>query len=93
MSDEFRLVLDPIFPSPDMQGNRKPMVNELPNEIKYSLIFDEEVDGPEIKQMYEEFHERSKAEYEAAVSEVMRLHQLEKEAATAEGRSINSKYH
>ena len=43
--------------------------------------------------MYEEYHERSKAEYEAAVSEAMRLHELEKEAATAEGRAINPKFH
>jgi len=41
----FRLVLDPIFPCPDLTQTKKQQVNQLPIEIKYSLIFDERVDG------------------------------------------------
>jgi len=32
------------------------MINELPQEIKYSLIFDEEVDGPKVKEVYDLFN-------------------------------------
>ena len=45
-------MLDPLFPSPDLTSAKKLLVNELPHEIKYSLIFDEEIDGPEIKDLY-----------------------------------------
>jgi hypothetical protein len=32
-------------------------VNELPQEIKYSLVFDEEIEGEEIREMYRKYHE------------------------------------
>jgi tubulin monoglycylase TTLL3/8 len=49
LDNTFRLVLDPIFPAPsgDQQHTRKYQL--IPQEIKYSLVFDEEIDGPELK--------------------------------------------
>ena len=41
IENTFKLVLDPIFPSPTLNSNKKIFINELPHEIKYSLIFDE----------------------------------------------------
>ena len=35
-----------------MSHNRKFQLNELPQEVKFQLVFDEEIDGPEIKQMF-----------------------------------------
>ena len=40
----FRIVLDPVFPSPDLFHNRKCAINEIPQEIKFTLVFDEEID-------------------------------------------------
>lgn len=51
-----RIVLDPIFPSPDLSSNRKLLINELPQEIKYQLIFDEDIEGPALKRMNDEFY-------------------------------------
>ena len=53
----FRIVLDPIFPSPDLSSNRKLLINELPQEIKYQLIFDEEIEGPGLKKIFDEFYQ------------------------------------
>ena len=55
--------MDPLFPSPDMQSNKKLLVNELPLEIKYNLIFDEEIDGPEIRELYEKYNIDNKTFY------------------------------
>ena len=53
------MVLDPIFPSPDLSTNRKQFVNEIPQEIKYSLIFDDEIDGPEVKALFESYYQNN----------------------------------
>ena len=45
----FRLVLDPIFPTPDY---RKMVSNDVPTELKYSLIFDEDIDKPELAKIF-----------------------------------------
>jgi len=37
--------LDPVFPSPDPGHNRKYSINEIPQEIKFTLVFDEEIDN------------------------------------------------
>jgi len=47
----YRIVIDPVFPSPDLANNRKYQMNEIPQEIKFSLIFDELIDGPQIEQL------------------------------------------
>lgn len=38
-------MLDPVFPSPDPGHNRKYSINEIPQEIKFTLVFDEEIDN------------------------------------------------
>jgi len=47
----YRIAIDPIFPSPDLTTNRKLLINELPQELKYQLIFDEDIDGPQTKEI------------------------------------------
>ena len=42
-------MLDPLFPSPDLSHNRKFQLNELPQEVKYQLVFDEEIEGEAIR--------------------------------------------
>ena len=57
IDNTFKIVLDPIFPSPDLSSNRKLLINELPQEIKYQLIFDEDIEGPALKKMFDEFYQ------------------------------------
>jgi len=35
----------------------------LPLELKYSLIFDEEIDGPEVREIYEKYNIENKTFY------------------------------
>lgn len=42
-------MLDPLFPSPDLSHNRKFQLNELPQEVKFVLVFDEHVEGEKIR--------------------------------------------
>ena len=58
IDNTFKIALDPIFPPPDLTTHRKLAVNELPQEIKYSLIFDEKVDGPELKDIFTRYYEK-----------------------------------
>ena len=44
----YRIVLDPVFQPADLSILRKSSVNELPQEIKFTLVFDEATDGPEL---------------------------------------------
>lgn len=39
-----RIVLDPVFPSPDLGHNRKCAINEIPQELKFTLVFNEKTD-------------------------------------------------
>lgn len=41
LDNSFKIVLDPLFPSPDLSHNRKFQLNELPQEVKFQLVFDE----------------------------------------------------
>ena len=45
------MTLDPLFPSPDLSHNRKFQLNELPSEVKFTLVFDEEIEGETLKKM------------------------------------------
>ena len=56
LDNAFRIVLDPIFPSPDLSSNKKYSINEIPQEIKFTLVFDEGVDGPDLKKLQTKFH-------------------------------------
>ena len=49
LDNSFKIVLDPLFPSPDLSHNRKFQLNELPQEVKFLLVFDENVEGEQIK--------------------------------------------
>ena len=40
-----KLVIDPLFPNPEATSKKASNVNELPTEIKYTLVFDEAIDG------------------------------------------------
>lgn len=46
-----RITLDPLFPSPDLSHNRKFQLNELPQEVKFTLVFDEDVEGEKIRKI------------------------------------------
>jgi len=46
LDNTFRVVLDPIFPQPESYISRK--TQQVPSEVKYTLVFDEEIDGPEL---------------------------------------------
>jgi len=48
--------LDPIFPSPGLTPNRSKFINEIPQELKYSLIFDEDLDGPEVNKILDDYN-------------------------------------
>ena len=47
IENTFKIVLDPLFTIHDNTSARKNLINELPTEIKYQLIFDEYVDLPD----------------------------------------------
>lgn len=49
LDNTFRLVLDPIYPSPEGFNPRK--TQQAPQEIKFTLVFDEEIDGPGLLKM------------------------------------------
>ena len=51
IDNTLKIVLDPMFPPPPEFANRKYSINVLP-KIKYELIFDQKVDGPEIDTLY-----------------------------------------
>lgn len=46
----FRIALDPLFPPNDFAVSCK-RTAALPLETKYELVFDEEVDGPELDEI------------------------------------------
>ena len=50
LDNTFRVALDPLFPSPDMSQNRKFQLNELPQEVKFTLCFYEDVEGDELSE-------------------------------------------
>lgn len=52
LDNTFKIALDPFFPSPDLSHNRKFQLNELPQEVKFQLCFDEEIDGPELRKQF-----------------------------------------
>ena len=46
-----RVVIDPMFPPPDLSWSKRTYPNEILPEIKLSLIFDEHIDGPALEQL------------------------------------------
>ena len=53
IDNAFRIVLDPLFPSPDLSQHRKFQLNELPQEVKFTLIFDEDFEGAALRGLAE----------------------------------------
>ena len=51
LDNVFRITLDPIFPSPDLGHNRKCAINEIPQELKFTLVFDEDLDRPALDEL------------------------------------------
>jgi len=54
LENVIRLAVDPIFPPPENFSQRKTVVHELCPENKFTLIFDEKVDGPELREIWRE---------------------------------------
>lgn len=52
LDNSFKIVLDPLFPSPDLSHNRKFQLNELPQEVKFQLVFDEDTEGEQIRETF-----------------------------------------
>lgn len=52
----FRLSLDPLFPPPEYwAANKKPFFSEDPlSENKFTLVFDETVNGNEIEEIFKD---------------------------------------
>lgn len=49
LDNSFRIAIDPLFPPNDFSFWWK-RTAALPTETKYQLIFDEEIDGPELEE-------------------------------------------
>ena len=45
LENAFRIVADPIYPPPEGWAQKKQVVHEVCPENKFSLIFDEKIDG------------------------------------------------
>ena len=54
LENSLRLAVDPIFPPPENFSQRKQVVNELCPENKYDLVFNEKIDGPELRELFQE---------------------------------------
>ena len=54
LENAIRIAVDPIFPPPEHFSQRKTVVHELCPENKFSLIFDERIDGPELTEIFRE---------------------------------------
>ena len=52
LENALRIVVDPMFPAPEGFSLKKSVVQELTPESKFSLVFDEKVDGPELEQAF-----------------------------------------
>jgi len=49
LDNAFRVVLDPLFPSPDLSNNKKCAINEIPQVYKFELVYDDKLEGDELK--------------------------------------------
>jgi hypothetical protein len=48
----FRIAIDPMFPPPDFSASKKSNWMEM-TENKFELIFDENIDGPDLRKVLE----------------------------------------
>ena len=49
LDNAFRIALDPLFPATDPGGAKK--WQEVPQELRFTLVFDEEADGPALARL------------------------------------------
>jgi hypothetical protein len=50
----FRIAVDPLYPPPENFSSKKSVVNDITPELRYELIFDEDIDGPDIRELMKE---------------------------------------
>jgi hypothetical protein len=60
LDSTFRFAVDPIFPPPppDATVAKKSGMNDFLTEIKFELVFDEKIDGPDLRKLLSEQEER-----------------------------------
>ena len=59
LDNSFRLSVDPLFPPPDFNMAKKNTLHEILPLNKYELVFDENIDGPGLRELLkngEEMH-------------------------------------
>lgn len=44
-------MLDPVFQPSDSSSHKKGTVNEIPQELKFTLVFDETTDSPALQKL------------------------------------------
>jgi hypothetical protein len=54
MENAFRIAVDPLFTPPDNFSQKKSVVNDICPDNKFELIFDENTDGPQLKEIMKE---------------------------------------
>ena len=52
LENAMRIVVDPMFPAPEGFSLKKSVVQELTPECKFSLVFDERVDGSDLESAF-----------------------------------------
>jgi hypothetical protein len=51
LDNAFRLAVDPLFPPPDFNMAKKNMLHEIMPINKFELVFDEKMDGVELREL------------------------------------------
>jgi len=54
IDNALRLTVDPLFPPPEGFSQKKSVLSEICPENRFSLIFDEKVDGPPLEEIMKE---------------------------------------
>lgn len=52
LENAFRIVADPMYPPPEGFSQKKQVVHEICPECRFSLVFDEKVDGPALESAF-----------------------------------------
>ena len=53
VDNALRVAIDPLFPAPEQFANKKSVIiHEMVIENKFELVFDEEVDGPPLRELF-----------------------------------------
>jgi tubulin monoglycylase TTLL3/8 len=57
LDNAFRLAVDPLFPPPDFNMAKKNTLHEILPINKFELVFDEKVDGEELRELLKKAEE------------------------------------